>query len=162
MIAEHSIDKRKSPATPAEKANAMHSFRSRLRDNLQAIAPAPAASNHSLSATIKNGDVADLIPQVLAFIDAPALSVSQLPDAATLTFTFLECSDGALSSVLASTVIGVQTGAGGVGAAAASFAARPTYAGGAFYWGLRIDASSGVAVSGVVFTLGIALTGTPG
>jgi hypothetical protein len=135
----------------------MHSYISRLRDVLRRSAAAPAASGFTLSAPLSGSDVADLAPNILLYIDAPALTVGELPDASTLTYTLIECSDIALSSVVSSTVMGVQTGAGGAGAAAATFAARPKYAGGS-YWGLKVSASSGVNVSGLTFTLAIALT----
>jgi hypothetical protein len=44
--------------------------------------------------------------------------------------------------------MGVQTGGGGVGAAAAIFAAKPTYTGGQ-YFGMKITASAGANVAGM-------------
>jgi len=130
-----------------------------MRDNRLKICGypivAPAASNYALSAPVSGNTIEDLIPDLLFYVMAAALNVSQLPNGATLTFTFIECSDIALSSVISSTVMGVQTGASGTGAAAAIFACQPKYAGGQ-YMGLRIDASSTANVGGSSYTLAIA------
>ena len=133
-----------------------HSYRQRLRDVLRFAVTPPAASSSSLSPPVPGDVLADLIPDLLVYIEAPALSVSQLPNNATVTFTLIECADPGLSSVISSTVLGVQTGAGGAGAGAAVFASRPKYAGGK-YLGMSIAASSGVNVSGANYALAFAL-----
>jgi hypothetical protein len=138
----------------------MHSYRTRLKTNCQRVAAGPSESSTSVSEPIDGGHLGDLVPDILFFIDAPALDGSQLPDGATLTYTLLESRDAHFRDVQSSTVLGVQAGAGGVGAVAAAFCARPAFRGGNFF-GLRVDASAGVHVKSERFALQVALTGTP-
>jgi len=126
--------------------------------NWNRTAPVPTAGSYSLSPAVDGGELAPAIPNLLAYVDAPAMSAAELPDGATATYTLLECADAGLTSPSSSTVLGVQTGAGGIGAAAATFASRPQYRGGQ-YIGLRVDASSGASFAGLSFTLKWALLG---
>ena len=92
-----------------------------------------------------------LVANLLACIDVQALTTTQLPNAATLTFSILMSNSYNLAAPISTTQIGVVTGANSTGAAAQTFAGRIPTTGGQFI-GLQIVASSGAAAS--------ALTGT--
>ena len=88
-----------------------------------------------VSAHSQSGDI-------VAIVDVPALTTAQLPDTKTVSYYLLESNNTDLSSPITNTTMGVQTGAGGAGAPAQTFAARPKAAGGKFL-GLKISSSSG-------------------
>ena len=87
-------------------------------------------------------------PAVLVYIDSPSLNTTQLPDTQTLTFSLLESNNSDLSAPTGTTVMGIATGAGGVGASAATFCARLRFSGGR-YFGVKCTASATAAASGV-------------
>jgi hypothetical protein len=131
-----------------------HALRHRLGQHSRRATP-PAAGGFSLSGALNGGELANLLPDVLFFVEAPALDASQLADHETITYTLVECRDDRLSDPTATTTLGVQTGAGGAGAAAAIFACRAKYRGGSFF-GLRMDASARANVAHEDFSLGVA------
>jgi hypothetical protein len=115
------------------------------------------AGGASAAGALPQGDMAMLIPAILFYLQAPALTTTQLPDGETVTYTLVEGNDPTFGSVVSSTVMGVQTGAGSAGAAAAIFAALGKFAGGQ-YIGLKITASASANASGMPITLAIAST----
>jgi hypothetical protein len=117
----------------------------------------PAGGASAASPPISGGDIAPLLPAVLFYVQAPALLTAQLPDGQTLTYTLVEGNDPTFASDSNETVMGVQTGAGGAGAAAAIFAAKGKFQGGQ-YIGLKITASSTANAAGASVTLQIAGT----
>jgi hypothetical protein len=131
-----------------------HALRNRLGQHSRSATP-PAAGGFSLSGALNGGELANLIPDVLFYTEAPALDASQLPDGETITYTLIESRDDRLSDPNTTTTLGVQTGAGGAGAAAVIFACRAKYRGGSFI-GLRVDASARANVAHEDFTLGVA------
>ncbi len=138
----------------------MHSHRSILRDRYQWDASIPAGGASSQSAGVSDSAHSDLQPDFLLFVEAPALSVTELPNGQTITYQLLESNSSNLSSPTDTIAMGVQTGAGGVGAAAAIVAARRTYSG--KYFGLKITASATANASGYRVPLRTALTASPG
>lgn len=123
--------------------------------NLQYPVAAPAASASAVTPYLTSTDITPYAGCLLPFVEAPALTVSQLPNGATVTFTLLESNDPTFTTNITSTVMGVQTGASGTGAAAATFCAEPAYAGGK-YMAMKIAASSGVNLAGISYTLMLA------
>jgi hypothetical protein len=118
----------------------------------------PAAGASAVSpGAVDGGDLAPLLPAILFYVQSPSLTAGQLPDGETITYTLVEGNDPAFASPTSSTVMGVQTGAGGAGAAAAIFAAPGKFQGGK-YVGLKITASAGANAAGVSITLAIAQT----
>lgn len=124
--------------------------------NWSRTASPPAPGSFSLSAAIRGAELSAAVPNLLAYVDAPALSAAELPDGESVTYTLVECADPRLGEVHSSTILGVQVGVDGKGAAAATCGARPRRRGGA-YIGLRVDASAGAKLAGLKFTLNWAL-----
>lgn len=97
------------------------------------------------------------VPNVLFFVDAPALTTAQLPDGQTVTYALLEGNDPTMTTFTSRTVMGIQTGAGGAGAPAATFCARAKFVGGSLL-GMQITASASANASAAILTLSVAPT----
>lgn len=108
----------------------------------------PAGGATALSPSYDGSQQGFLHPNCVAVIDTPALTTSQLPNGETITFQLLESNSPTLSTPISTTTLGVQTGAGGVGAAAVTFGGRLKYAGGR-YWGIAAVASASANAAGV-------------
>lgn len=122
----------------------------------QSAAQGPAGGASITTNGIDGGQLPRPIQNILAYVDAPALNGTQLPNGETLTFSLLESNDRTFATFTSQTTMGVQTGAGGNGAPAACFAARPKLAGGT-YLAMRVTASAGANASGDTLILGFAL-----
>ena len=87
--------------------------------------PNGAATVYSDGIDLGHGTKGDFLTNAEVKISAPALTTTQQPNAKTLTYT-IQHDDAAGFGTVADLYPGVlvQTGAGGVGAAAAEFAAR--------------------------------------
>jgi len=136
----------------------MHPLRSRLRDNCQFPCTVPAGGASAVGPSADSA-LSDLVPEVLMYVEPPAMSAAALPNGETITYALVESSSPALNSPSNTITLCVQTGAGGAGAPAACGAARPTY--GNKYFGLKITCSAGANAPGVVVPLRTALTQTP-
>lgn len=91
--------------------------------------------------TIRNG--------VELHVEAPELATGELADAATITYTLEGSTTSTFDTVSASHVVGVQTGAGGVGDAGGSFPfAIPQT--GQRYWRAKATQSADVDNSAIV------------
>jgi len=116
----------------------------------------PAGGGTSTSALIDGA--ATPLPEhagdIVAVLDAPALTTAQLPNGETITYSFLESNNADLSSPISTTQLGVQSGAGGAGAAAAVFGCRPKNAGGK-YWGFKAVASASAAATAATAKLSL-------
>ncbi|HVS73132.1 MAG TPA: hypothetical protein VHQ47_17890 [Phycisphaerae bacterium] len=90
--------------------------------NVTFALPNGAANVSSGGIPTANDSTGDFVANAQFTILAPALTTSQLPDAGTITYDVYQSANADLSSptVLYPGVL-VQTGAGGAGAAAASF-----------------------------------------
>jgi len=124
---------------------------------LQRSRAIPAGGASASTPPMSGGDLAPLLPALLFYVQPPAMTTTQLPDGETLTYTLVEGNDSTFATTVSTTVLGVQTGAGGVGAAAATFASPAKLAGGR-YIGLKITASASANAAGVSITLAIAAT----
>jgi hypothetical protein len=98
-----------------------------VRDAL--VSPAafalPSSAGSTQSASIDTGNVdGEFLAKVELLITAPALTVTQLPNSATVTYSIEHSADNSSWSTLQASVL-VQTGAGGAGAAAATARYRP-------------------------------------
>jgi hypothetical protein len=87
--------------------------------------PAAAGSTTSNGIDLMNSATGDFVAEVDLTIDAPALTVTQLPNAATATYLLEHDTDPAFGTVTTLATLGTQTGAGGVGAAAVQFRFDP-------------------------------------
>jgi hypothetical protein len=87
--------------------------------------PNGAATVYSDGIDLGHGSRGDFLAHAEVKVSGPALTTTQQPNAKTLTYTIQHDDDAAFGTVadLYPSVL-VQTGAGGVGAAAAEFAAR--------------------------------------
>ena len=87
--------------------------------------PNGAATVYSAGIDLGHGSRGDFLANAEVKISAPALTTTQQPNAKTLTYTIQHDDDAAFGTVadLYPGVL-VQTGAGGAGAAAATFTAR--------------------------------------
>jgi len=87
--------------------------------------PNGAATVYSAGIDLGHGTKGDFLANAEVKISAPALTTTQQPNAKTLTYTIQHDDDAAFGTVadLYPGVL-VQTGAGGAGAAAATFTAR--------------------------------------
>jgi hypothetical protein len=87
--------------------------------------PNGAATVYSDGIDLGHGTKGDFLAEVEVKISAPALTTGQQPDAKTLTYT-IQHDDAAAFGTVADLYPGVivQLGAGGAGAAAATFTAR--------------------------------------
>jgi hypothetical protein len=135
-----------------------HALRGRLRDVLRRTVATPAGGASATSGPIDAGEIADLLPDAFLFVEAPALTVDQLPDGESLTYAILGSRNRSMTSPDVTT-LGTQTGAGGAGAAAAMLATRLPGAGPCF--ALRITASASAAASHIPIDLNVALDGAP-
>jgi hypothetical protein len=124
---------------------------------LQRSVAIPAGGASAFTPPVNGTDLADVLPTILFYVLAPAMTTSELPDGQTFTYTLVESNDPAFGSTISTTVMGVQTGAGSAGAAAAAFAAQAKLQGGR-YIGLKIAASSTANAAGTSITLAIAAT----
>jgi hypothetical protein len=123
--------------------------------NLQRNITTPAGGGSAMAAGPLNyADVSDFGDDLLVYVDAPALTTGQLPDGETLTYAIVQSQSQNLSSPTSTTVIGVQTGAGGVGAAAAVFAGRLASAGP--WFAVKITASASASAAGLTIPMKIA------
>lgn len=95
--------------------------------NVSTALPGGAVSVVGTGIDLMNSTNGDLVANVEFDLAAPALTTTQLPDTKTITYDILTSVNADMSSptVLMPGVI-VQTGAGGVGAVAASFRFRLT------------------------------------
>ena len=87
--------------------------------------PNGAATVYSAGIDLGHGAKGDFLANVEVKISAPALTTTELPDTKTMTYSIQHDTDSAFGTVadLYPGVI-VQTGAGGAGAAAATFTAK--------------------------------------
>jgi hypothetical protein len=88
----------------------------------------PAAASSTVDGAARDlghGSFGDFLAKAEFKLSAPAVNATMAPDTRTFTYSIIHSDNADLSSpsVLYSSVI-VQTGAGGVGAAAASFTCR--------------------------------------
>jgi hypothetical protein len=111
------------------------------------VYPSSGATNSS--GPITANDVARFNGQVVYCVDAPAPPVGNLPNGESFTYNLVTSNDPTFSSIISTTLMGKQTGAGGVGAAAQTFAAKvpPTGSVGKFV-GFQIVASGSAVGSG--------------
>jgi hypothetical protein len=127
-----------------------------VRDALNKVTralPTGASSVTSTAITLGNSTRGDFVAEVECLVTAPALAVGQLANASTMTYDIVHSVNSDLSSpaTIAPGVI-VQTGAGGVGAAAATFRwVPPTNVRG--YIGLKATNSAAADASAASATL---------
>lgn len=86
--------------------------------------PASAASAQSSGIDLMNSANGDFVADLEVTVDAPALTTTELPDGKTMTYVIQHDTDVAFGTVADLVTIGTQTGAGGVGAAAATYRAH--------------------------------------
>ena len=93
--------------------------------NTRALPAAASATVDGAALDLGHGSFGDFVAEVEFKLSAPALNATMAPDTRTFTYSIIHSDSSDLSSptVLYPSVI-VQTGAGGVGAAAASFTCR--------------------------------------
>jgi hypothetical protein len=89
------------------------------------VLPTSAAAASSSGIDLMNSSTGDFLAEGDLSIDAPALSTTELPDTKTMTYTIEHDTDPAFGTTTTLATIGTQTGAGGVGAAAAQYRYRP-------------------------------------
>jgi len=100
--------------------------------------PAAAGATYTSSIDTGNSAYADNAQVMEWEIDAPALTVTQLPNAATVSYAVVMSASSNLSSpVLIYDNVLVQTGAGGAGAAASTVRFRLPFQPGGLNAGLR-------------------------
>ena len=75
----------------------------------------PSSAGTVQSAAIDLGDSGKKLAKAELAIEAPALTTTQLPDAATITYAIEDSADNSTFATVANEVL-VQTGAGGAGA----------------------------------------------
>jgi len=90
----------------------------------------PAAPGTVVTDSVDLGDAPHVSGAELRF-NAPALDATQLPDTETVTYSVEESDDGLSFTPLCT--VGVQTGAAGAGAAAASFRFAPASTGSRYH-----------------------------
>lgn len=87
--------------------------------------PNGAATAYSTVQDLQNGGHGDFVAPCEILLTAPALNVTQQPDNKTLKYTIQSSVDSAFTSPIDEyTDVITQTGAGGAGAAAATFRCR--------------------------------------
>lgn len=88
-------------------------------------------------------------------VEAPALTTTELPDTKTVTYDIISSANSDMSSptVVCAGAL-VQTGAGGVGAAAATRRFRPS-TDAQQYWALRATGISGTAANDIGATMSL-------
>jgi hypothetical protein len=93
--------------------------------NTRALPAAASATVDGAALDLGHGSFGDFVAKAEFKLSAPALNATMAPDTRTFTYSIIHSDNADLSSptVLYPSVI-VQTGAGGVGAAAASFTWR--------------------------------------
>ncbi|MDB5294910.1 MAG: hypothetical protein JWO31_893 [Phycisphaerales bacterium] len=100
-----------------------------VRDQLLRVTqalPNGAAAVTSPSIDLEISPRSDFVANVELVVTAPALNVTQQPDAKTLTYDVVHSDNADLSSpAVLATAIGVQTGAAGAGAGTATYRYRP-------------------------------------
>jgi hypothetical protein len=94
--------------------------------NTRALPAAASATVDGAALDLGHGSFGDFVAKSEFKLSAPALNATMAPDTRTFTYSIILSDNADLSSptVLYPSVL-VQTGAGGVGAAAASFIWRP-------------------------------------
>ena len=94
--------------------------------NTRALPAAASATVDGAALDLGHGSFGDFVAKAEFKLSAPALNATMAPDTRTFTYSIIHSDNADLSAptVLYPSVI-VQTGAGGVGAAAASFTWRP-------------------------------------
>jgi hypothetical protein len=94
--------------------------------NTRALPAVASATVDGAALDLGHGGFGDFVAKAEFKLSAPALNATMAPDTRTFTYSIIHSDNADLSSptVLYPSVI-VQTGAGGVGAAAASFTWRP-------------------------------------
>jgi hypothetical protein len=128
-----------------------------LKDALAKVTRALPASNTNVTSTsIDTGKTTALgtVPDNLELLlSAPALTTGQLADAATMKYDILHSDNADMSSPSTYITAAItQTGAGGAGAAAATFNVRPPSTG-KRYWGVKVTNSANADASGSSATL---------
>jgi hypothetical protein len=93
--------------------------------NTRALPAAASTTVDGAALDLGHGSFGDFVAQVEFKLSAPAVNATMAPDTRTFTYSIIHSDNADLSSptVLYASVI-VQTGAGGVGAAAASHTCR--------------------------------------
>ena len=94
--------------------------------NTRALPAAASATVDGAALDLGHGNFGDFVAQAEFKLSAPAVNATMAPDTRTFTYSIIHSDNSDLSSptVLYSSVI-VQTGAGGAGAAAATYTCRP-------------------------------------
>ena len=94
--------------------------------NNRALPATASATVDGAALDLGHGSFGDFVAKAEFKLSAPALNATMAPDTRTFTYSIIHSDNADLSAptVLYPSVI-VQTGAGGVGAAAASFTWRP-------------------------------------
>jgi hypothetical protein len=93
--------------------------------NTRALPAAASSTVDGAALDLGHGSFGDFVAQVEFKLSAPAVNATMAPDTRTFTYSIIHSDNADVSSptVLYASVI-VQTGAGGVGAAAASYTCR--------------------------------------
>jgi hypothetical protein len=93
--------------------------------NTRALPAAASATVDGAALDLGHGSFGDFVANAEFKLSAPAVNATMLPDTRTFTYSIIHSDNADLSSpsVLYPSVL-VQTGAGGVGAAAASYISR--------------------------------------
>ncbi len=103
-----------------------HALKQVLRDRFIATAEGPAAGESSISSPVVGGQFANIIPDVIAFVEVGALDAEQLPKGESVSFVLLEGGDQQFRETNSETPMGTITGNADGGSPGVLFAAHPS------------------------------------